>query len=444
MIDFFSNRELAVLIWLAILLITLLLKGKIQENIIKLIKCFFDLKIIIPLGLLILYVLLLIFVLIKAEFWEVCLLKDTLFWFGSTAFITFFNIQKSEKAGFFKNIIKDNLKFVIILEFLLNFHTFSFLLEFILVPCLFVLSLSVGILEYQAQKDKSFTKITELLKNILVIYVLVALGFVIYKSVIGYRELFSISNLRALLLPAILTVLSLPFFYLLAIFMQYDVLFPVLSRLFSNNGKVLTLNTKVYILYSANFSLKRWKKIRKNSARIAFSNEKPEKVISDILRIPLHKRSPIGNNSKLHIFNDIEKVRSLLSKIGIGELSEWDYDSIEEYHCMTDYFSFGSFTAGIQNNIAFYLVGGELFIRKLELVLNINNKVENEAALEKFKDITEATFKCLSLPNSSNLMKSITMAKGFSEEFDTFNIQLIKDISRIVTLKLIIESKGNS
>lgn len=440
MVSFFSNRELAVLIWIGILLLTLIIKSKVWQNIQSLINGFFDRKIFLPFISLVGYVILFVWLLYKIHLWDFSLVKDTLFWFFSTAFVTFFNLPKADEKGFFKNLVKDNLKVIIILEFLLNFYTFSFLLEFILVPIIFIISVTSTVSEYQTQKDSTL-KYSHFLKNILAFFGLFVFVFVLYKTIIGYKEFLTVSNLKAFFLPIVFTTLCLPFFYLLAIYIQYNDLFIVLNHLFKNKGKELTRKVKLKILCSANFSLKRLKKIRRNSPRIASSDKTPEIEIADVLRIPLHKKSPIQSIAKLSIFNDIEKVRKLLSKNGIGDLREWNFDDVDEFHCMTDYFSFGSSLTGLQNNITYYLTGGELYIKKLELVLNIYNKVDNEPALQKFEEVTEATFKCLSLSISSTLIESVKKGEDYCEDFETYNVKLIRNISMIVSLKLIIESK---
>jgi len=440
MFNIFSNRELAVLVWIIILLIVFLFKIRIWKNIQNLIGSFFNRKILIPFIILIFYVVIITLILYNIKIWDSSLLKDTLFWFASSAFVIFINIYKADDSNFFKNLLKDNLKLILILEYLSNLYTFSFILEFIFVPSLFILNTSLIFSDYQAKKNTEFARFSKLLSNLLTIGGVFIILFVLYQSIINYEELFSISNLKAFLLPVIYLALCLPFFYIIAIYMQYEIIFSLIGHMLKNKSEKSVLKIKLNILYSANINLSRIKKIRNKIGLITISEDKPEKIISRILRVPLHKRSPVVSLSKLNLFNDIENVRQSLSQNGIGELSEWDFDGVDEFHCMTNYYQFGENLIGLQNNLAYYLIGDELFIKKLELVLNINNKDETELALNKFKDISITTFMSLSLPTSSNLIDAIKNNHEYYEELETYNIKLIKVNSKILTLKLVIES----
>jgi hypothetical protein len=44
---------------------------------------------------------------------------------------------------------------------------------------------------------------------------------------------------------------------------------------------------------------------------------------------------------KLKVFNNINFLRSKLSENGIGQLHDWNSDSVDGYMSMTDYYRFG-------------------------------------------------------------------------------------------------------
>ncbi len=145
---------------------------------------------------------------------------------------------------------------------------------------------------------------------------------------------------------------------------------------------------------------------------------------------------------KINLFNDIEKTRIVLFQNGIGELKKWHSDEMGGFMSITDYFQFGNNSAGMQNNLAYYLESdNENYIKKAKLVLNINSNGEKKQALNKFKEIVEATFKSLSLEIPEGLRYAITKEKDFQDNKENFTTTLKLNKSKIDTWKLEIETK---
>lgn len=144
--------------------------------------------------------------------------------------------------------------------------------------------------------------------------------------------------------------------------------------------------------------------------------------------------------AKLDIFNDINKTRQSLSENGIGNLGEWKSDQMGGFFSITNYFQFGGGT--MQNNIAYYLESeDESYIQTAKLTLNINNKSEKKQALTKFKDLTTATFKSLSLEIPKELIESINAEKEFESSNNTFSASVKLDKNKIDTWTLKITTK---
>jgi hypothetical protein len=62
--------------------------------------------------------------------WNASLLKDTIIWYLSVPFLTFFNSNKiAEDKRYFRKTLKDLLAFSAIGEFLINTYTFSLWIE---------------------------------------------------------------------------------------------------------------------------------------------------------------------------------------------------------------------------------------------------------------------------------------------------------------------------
>ncbi len=149
-------------------------------------------------------------------------------------------------------------------------------------------------------------------------------------------------------------------------------------------------------------------------------------------------------SAKIEVFNDIDQTRQTLSQNGIGELGTWKSDGMGGYMSITSYHEFGTNSTGMKNNLAYYLESeSEDFVDKVKLVLNINNENENEKdqALTKFKNLTEETFRDLSIDMPKDLITAIDNEKEFQFENEKYSTTLNLDKSKIDTWKLIIDSK---
>lgn len=248
-ISIFSNRELSVLIWGAIVLTALLFVKNIRQSSKQLFKALFVKQIMTVLFLLILFTATIIFFFYKINLWDKSLLKDTIFWFFGVALVLSYKANNAKDFAYFKEIIKDAIKWTIIIEFLINFYTFTLLTELILMPVMVI----VVLLQTVSEMDKKNEQVTKLLKNVTAIFGLILLSYVAYKTFTNYKMLFALNNLFSFLLPIILTIIILPFIYILSLYINYETLF-VRIKYMSKDNKI-RLRLRKEILLAANFNI---------------------------------------------------------------------------------------------------------------------------------------------------------------------------------------------
>lgn len=258
LLTIFSTRELSILIWIGIGLIAIMFSSNMHEGLGGVLKILFGTTIVIILSTLMVYVGLILFLLYKLELWNFLLLKDTLFWFFTTALVLLFNINKAKTSGYFKNIIKENLKWAIAVEFIVNFYTFSLLKELVLVPSMIFLASIQAV----ASIDKKNIQVSKLLGNILSVIGILLIAFIVYKTFTNYQEIFTFHTLFSFLLPPFLTVLLIPFLYLLALYMNYEELFVRIKFLTNDNKRKQLLKREILLV--ANLNLNRLILISKN------------------------------------------------------------------------------------------------------------------------------------------------------------------------------------
>jgi len=164
------------------------------------------------------YIILFAFLLRLLNLWEISFLKDTIFWFFSFTIMTFFSLPKAEDINFFKNLLLESFKWTIFLEFLFNFYTFNIVAELIFLPIITFVALTQAI----AETDKKNEQIGKLLGVFLSIVGTIYFFYSLFKTISEFGSVFTSQNLKTLILPILLAISVLPFFYFIALYMQYE------------------------------------------------------------------------------------------------------------------------------------------------------------------------------------------------------------------------------
>jgi hypothetical protein len=255
----FNNREIAIFIILTIGLIFTLRKKEVRKSIWNFIKAFFEWKILVSIFLMSIYIGLVTFILSKVDLWDPTLLKDTVYWFVSGAIVLYVNVFSDvEKDGYFKRLIVTNLGAIIIVEFVLNLYAFNLLIELISMFIIFWVSLMKGFSEY----NKVDRKVVRILDFILIVYGLGIFAFTVYHIVINPNEFFTIVIIKTLLLPFVYTFLFIPWLYMSALYMIYELEYVTINHLLRDNKKLARAFRK-QIFYVCKFDLRKIKIVSK-------------------------------------------------------------------------------------------------------------------------------------------------------------------------------------
>lgn len=262
MIDFFkefNNREIAIFIWVSIVLVYALWGKSVRKSLSGLFKIFFSLKMQIVFVPLFLYITFLVWLLAKFRLWDFSLLKDTIFWSFGIAFLLIFRVTKNVDNQFFKETVIESFKWTILLEFIANFYTFSLPIELLLT----LLMIFFSMMQPLAEAKEEHKDARKFINTSLSIIGLVVILFSSYKTVTHLKDFFTWSNAKSILLSPILTLMYIPFIYLMAILFHYENLFIKLKFMAWNNrpfGKFLKLQT----FLTARFNLSKINNIQSN------------------------------------------------------------------------------------------------------------------------------------------------------------------------------------
>lgn len=259
-INALNNREIATAIWLTIIFLWALSISSVRRSIRDLLKVFFNKKIFIPLIVMLLYIVGMVIVFQKIGFWDASATKDTVLWTLGSAFATYFSLNKVAQDGeYFKNAILDNLKFVLILEFVVNLYSFSLPTELIVIPIVsFIVMLNAF-----AESKPEYKQVSKLLNFILGIFGLYLIVFTFKEIFLDFQKFASLKNLRDFFLPILFSIALLPFVYVMALFIQYETFFIRID--FANKNPDVAKYAKRKVFAACHINLSKLNKVSKKA-----------------------------------------------------------------------------------------------------------------------------------------------------------------------------------
>ncbi len=207
------------------------------------------------------YVLGIIFVLYKCNFWDASLIKDSIAWFVVVGLIMLMTANKAlDNPKHFRKVIWENVKFTIYLEFIINLYVFSLPMELVLSFVIILFSI-LSLVGSRVPKSEGVVKF---LNGTLALLGFGLLGWVIYKVASDYNNFATLENLRDFLYPVLLGLAYIPFLYLYALFMYYQYYYKVrISYGFQKDEEVIRY-AKLKIFRTARFNMSKLRCIDKN------------------------------------------------------------------------------------------------------------------------------------------------------------------------------------
>ena len=248
-----STREWATLIWGCIFMLYVLCHSEIRKSLWNVIVIFFDKKLRILWEIILLYVLTITMVFCYLPIWENIYIKDIIIWFLFSGLIYCMNAVSSETdETYIKKILKDNLKFTMILEFFMSTFTFNIWIELAIIPVITIIT----VMNVIAERKEEYKSVHKLLDSVLAIA-----GFWIFYETIKigineYKQLNIINTLVSFMIPIVYLILIIPLEYILELYSKYEVLF--LRMTFKEEkDKRIRLHHRTAIFRECNFSVRK-------------------------------------------------------------------------------------------------------------------------------------------------------------------------------------------
>ena len=248
-----STEEWATLIWGCIFMLYVLCHREIRKSLWNVIVIFFDKKLRILWEIILLYVLTITMVFCYLPIWENIYIKDIIIWFLFSGLIYCMNAVSSEAdETYIKKILKDNLKFTMILEFFMSTFTFNIWIELAIIPVITIIT----VMNVIAERKEEYKNVHKSLDSVLAIA-----GFWIFYETIKieineYKQLNIINTLVSFIIPIAYLILIIPLEYALELYSKYELLF--LRMTFKEEkDKKTKIRHRVAVICSCRISVRR-------------------------------------------------------------------------------------------------------------------------------------------------------------------------------------------
>jgi hypothetical protein len=217
-----NSREWALVFWVMVLATFVVVYRPTRSHLPPLLRQLFWSSIGVALLAMTVYMSLLLLAAERVEAWDLSLLKDTLLWYFGVATVMFFSAHEATKGNrSFRSLVLKSLQFAIVLEFIVNLYVFNIFVELLLVPILVLIAGIAAVAETRPE-HRPVKKIMDVALAGFGIYLLVHAVVSIMSDFQGFA---SLANLKAFFLPIILTILLVPYLYVLTVYMAYESIF---------------------------------------------------------------------------------------------------------------------------------------------------------------------------------------------------------------------------
>jgi hypothetical protein len=413
-----NSREVATGIWFCIFTAWVVYKAK--PNFISMIEPVVKAALVKPIVfsflLLLAYSLSLIPLLDTVGLWETHQIKNFVFWFFAVACVYLSKLPKIESdASYFSNSIKSAFKITAVLQFVLTVYTFSLWFELILVP----ITTFIVVMASFAKRNDEYKKVAKLCEVMIVLIGTLIIGFTMHQLITNFSEFGKTKTFYDFVVPTSLSLLVLPFYYLLAMYSVYERIFIRMQHFIKDKTLLTYAKRQAFLGFHFRFlKLDRWsyslavhevtsKEDVKNSIARMYETFDREKSVATI---PFQKG-----------WSPQEATNHLVSY----GLKSNPYKEIEPglWWSSTPYLEIGN--AIIPNNIAYYLEGEKDAVKTITIKANINEPDQSHLAISKFLDIADALFvKALSISMPIEVEKAICNKEHIELDVQNRKIQI--------------------
>lgn len=232
MLSVFSNREIAIGIWTALLLTCGMGAKMVRSSVRRVLRLLFSKTLLLTFFVMGLYQVAEIYLLKKLGVWDWALMKETALWALFTSLPLFFNtvgaVDRQEIN--FRGILINALGALAVFEYVVNFFTFGLTAELLIIPVVFFCAVGA----YIANSRPDLTAGAKLLGALLGLIGLVVVSNSILHAIEDH-SIISLASFRGFVIGPLLTALFLPCLYAFSLYAVYSGMFWRISSALKSN-----------------------------------------------------------------------------------------------------------------------------------------------------------------------------------------------------------------
>jgi len=217
--ELFNNREISIGLWVSVFLIWALSKKELRISLFRVVAAGLNKRIVLPVSVFVGYLSLVVGLLTAIGFWQLEMLKATIYWFVLSGLALFGRaVTASKPLEDWRGTLREQASIIVILAFIVSSYTFSLYAEIVLVPAIAFISMLVAYAEYH-HKGEPVANLFIGVQAFIGLVILVLAGMSAYND---YANLASVTTAKDLFLPVVLTTMAIPYMYFVALYSAYE------------------------------------------------------------------------------------------------------------------------------------------------------------------------------------------------------------------------------
>lgn len=400
-----SPRELALATWLVVFMVWCLSQTSIRQSLAGLVGAAVQPILVTLVGLIFAYTAAAVWLLARLDLWELSQFKTTLIW---AAFIAIASageaIARKDDPRFLWNAFRDNLKLVVLIEFIVSLYTFSYLVELIVLPIVTIIATMAAM----AEREPAHRIVAVVFNNLLAALGLALIVYSAWMVVHHFGDVATLDNLRELYTPPLLSLLFLPFLFILKTYSAYELAFNALRFVIKDRALRRHAEWSAVRAFALDVeALRRW--TRGVQAHDSPSNRSDiRRSIAEVKTLRRRERTPpviaASDGWSPYI------ARHYLSEHG---LPAQDYHRLyDEWFAASHPIEIGG-NGFMPDNMAYYIEGDEHVARQLRVKLNVNTPEKSAASEEALAQVASAlAAKAIEAEHMSRAQELVRAGKG--------------------------------
>ncbi|MCI2393280.1 hypothetical protein [Aliiroseovarius sediminis] len=374
----FNNREIAIGLWIILGFSFCLTRADLRRSLWCVAKTLIAPKLLLFFGIVALNVVALSWLLAGVGLWSKTQVPPTVLWFAMGGCVFAGRaLQSKEDDQYFRDLFRGSLRLGGIFEFIVVAYTFSLATELVLTPVLFFLAATLAF----AGTKPEYAKAKVLLEFSLATFVIV----LVYNSVSSIWSqpdmFFTTDTVRNFVLPILLTIGSIPVFYLLFCYSHIEqARIQIDQKTFQSDDLKQYARRRFFLI----FPLRPWllrRATRQFRILPAKTKTDVDRIISDILNYERNEEAPPAVDPTQG-WSPFE-ARDFLKEQGLRTNDYHKGD--DEYWASSNYVELDSHI--LPNKAVFYIEGLEDIVTTLKLTGKFMDDFDSGEAIQKLRVI---------------------------------------------------------